>query len=994
MPTRKKLLHVRSNRPLTGDATKPQLPESSFLDYGELAINYGEGIETLSIKNSGNDIVTFSSDIYNSNTYTTKEETIENELVVATALTEHEDRLDGLDETVAGKQDALTFDSTPTASSLNPVTSGGIKEYVDNATDDALVIECSGGFMDSVSSADTLTITNGITAVDVIEAYNDGKKIIIQHTYTGENSGDVDNGSLIYTVLGSVKTQENEGIISLYGVGFNVSTPFRNIFLTDARVRYFLNVQHNETGSSSDDALRIGCVFEDHPIITNDTDHENVKLQLGVELVSGSPFEPIFRYDSSDPTTASPTVAYLSDLENKQDAPLVVNITATTNGYTSDVTFADALAAFEAHKDVYINGTFSSGNASIEYGKYKVIGKSNYNDPLDIMSETAEPMLYAIERHYETLEHVIKWTANNITLETNNLYAVEQVNGSYGGINIKNLDGASYFGINEYGKAYWSYPTKDTTDPDTLATLGDITSQLTSIFTYKGTIGTNGTVSTLPANAAVGDTYQAVAGCPDVNNKAVEEGDLVVNIGTNAWTVVQNNIVVDTQLDSTSHNPVENAAITEIIRNNERVIAIALTRVNDNAGFNTDGEYDPQGTNYIADSSSLAQSADLLDAAVGSLDAAVDALAAQVSSGALWETGTGTNSLIPKNSGNTASGAKSMAIGNSTQATNSGELATGSYNSSTTANNGTETLFSVGNGTSSTRHNAFEVKGNGDIKLTLNEEDVILQEYLNDNEEVISSALNDLDTRVLANEYNITQLQTSKQNAFIAGSGLTLSGNSLYANTATATTLGVVKGGGNVTIAADGTLNTTVTVEVDDELDGTSTNPVENRVITNTIRDNETVTAAALTKIKESVGLENNGDYSPSGTNYISNASSLTEAVDILDGAIDDAISDAVDDIASTYVTQSQLEDANPIVLVDYWTTDNNAEPSDSGITDGMLWYDQYNTTLHIRQNGSWATATMNLRKLYINVTHNEIWRYNGTSLIRMTINPTSLVTT
>lgn len=815
MPTRKKLLHVRSNRPLTGDATKPQLPESSFLDYGELAINYGEGIETLSIKNSENDIVTFSSDIYNSNTYTTKEETIENELVVATALTEHEDRLDGLDETVAGKQDALTFDSTPTASSLNPVTSGGV----------------------------------------------------------------------------------------------------------------------------------------------------------------------------------------YSALEDKQDTPLVVNITATTNGYTSDVTFADALAAFEAHKDVYINGTFSSGNTSIEYGKYKVIGKSNYNSPLSIMSQTAEPMLYAIERHDGTLEHVIKWTANSITLETNDLYKSEIVSSqtsddALGGINIRNDGGVSFFGINEYGRAYWSTMGRDETNPNTLATLGDITSRLTSIFSYKGTIGTNGTVSTLPANAAVGDTYQAVAGCPDVNNKAVEEGDLVVNIGTNAWTVVQNNIVVDTQLDSTSHNPVENAAITETIRNNERVIAIALTRVNDNAGFNTDGEYDPQGTNYIADSSSLAQSADLLDAAVGSLDAAVDALAAQVSSGALWETGTGTNSLIPKNSGNTASAAKSVAIGNSTQATNSGELATGSYNSSTTANNGTETLFSVGNGTSSTRHNAFEVKGNGDIKLTLNEEDVILQEYLIDNEEVISSALNDLDTRVLANEYDITQLQTSKQNAFIAGSGLTLSGNSLYANTATATTLGVVKGGGNITIAADGTLNTTVTIEVDTSLSNTSTNPVENRVITNTIRDNETVTAAALTKIKESTGLENNGDYSPSGTNYISNASSLTEAVDILDGAIDDAISDAVDDIASTYVTQSQLEDANPIVLVDYWTTDNNAEPSDTGITDGMLWYDQYNATLHIRQNGSWATATMNLRKLYINVTHNEIWRYNGTSLIRMTINPTSLVTT
>lgn len=36
---------------------------------------------------------------------------------------------------LALKQDTLTFDSTPTASSTNPVTSGGIKTYVDNADD-------------------------------------------------------------------------------------------------------------------------------------------------------------------------------------------------------------------------------------------------------------------------------------------------------------------------------------------------------------------------------------------------------------------------------------------------------------------------------------------------------------------------------------------------------------------------------------------------------------------------------------------------------------------------------------------------------------------------------------------------------------------------------------------------------------------------------------------------------------------------------------------
>ena len=43
-----------------------------------------------------------------------------------------QDDVDALDTEVDGKQDTLTFDTTPTASSTNPVTSGGIKTYADN----------------------------------------------------------------------------------------------------------------------------------------------------------------------------------------------------------------------------------------------------------------------------------------------------------------------------------------------------------------------------------------------------------------------------------------------------------------------------------------------------------------------------------------------------------------------------------------------------------------------------------------------------------------------------------------------------------------------------------------------------------------------------------------------------------------------------------------------------------------------------------------------
>lgn len=39
-----------------------------------------------------------------------------------------------LENAIAAKQDALTFDTTPTAESTNPVTSGGVKAAIDDAT--------------------------------------------------------------------------------------------------------------------------------------------------------------------------------------------------------------------------------------------------------------------------------------------------------------------------------------------------------------------------------------------------------------------------------------------------------------------------------------------------------------------------------------------------------------------------------------------------------------------------------------------------------------------------------------------------------------------------------------------------------------------------------------------------------------------------------------------------------------------------------------------
>lgn len=78
---------------------------------------------------------------------------------------------------IAAKQDTLTFDSTPTASSTNPCTSGGIKDYVDGEV--TTLNTAISGKLDkptkltgSVASNGTVTFTNAaITGDALIEIY-------------------------------------------------------------------------------------------------------------------------------------------------------------------------------------------------------------------------------------------------------------------------------------------------------------------------------------------------------------------------------------------------------------------------------------------------------------------------------------------------------------------------------------------------------------------------------------------------------------------------------------------------------------------------------------------------------------------------------------------------------------------------------------------------------------------------------------------------------
>ena len=61
-----KIIHKHSSEL---NNNKAKLPSSGQLEYGELAVNYADGVETISMKNSKNEIVEFKSDEYYSNVF-------------------------------------------------------------------------------------------------------------------------------------------------------------------------------------------------------------------------------------------------------------------------------------------------------------------------------------------------------------------------------------------------------------------------------------------------------------------------------------------------------------------------------------------------------------------------------------------------------------------------------------------------------------------------------------------------------------------------------------------------------------------------------------------------------------------------------------------------------------------------------------------------------------------------------------------------------------
>ena len=94
-----KIINKRSSV-ITEDG-KPKLPSSDAIDYGEIAINYADGVETLSIKNSANEVVEFKSKKYYEDI----------ELVTSTALNDLNARMTDVETNKASTSDVNSADN-------------------------------------------------------------------------------------------------------------------------------------------------------------------------------------------------------------------------------------------------------------------------------------------------------------------------------------------------------------------------------------------------------------------------------------------------------------------------------------------------------------------------------------------------------------------------------------------------------------------------------------------------------------------------------------------------------------------------------------------------------------------------------------------------------------------------------------------------------------------------------------------------------------------
>ncbi len=196
------------------------------------------------------------------------------------------------------------------------------------------------------------------------------------------------------------------------------------------------------------------------------------------------------------------------------------------------------------------NATVSNGVASISVTIPAEVTESTvagwgFTKNVGTLTSESDPVFSASVAASISASDIANWnskTSNTGTVTGSSLTADKVILGN-GGTAIKN----STYGISTTAPASGS---DDTTLPTSKAVYSAITTALTSVLKYKGTIGTGGTVTSLPATHSVGDVY-VVSVSGTYAGKECEVGDYILckTAGTSVnnahWDVVNGENQVD-----------------------------------------------------------------------------------------------------------------------------------------------------------------------------------------------------------------------------------------------------------------------------------------------------------------------------------------------------------------------------------------------------------------------------------------------------------------
>ncbi len=163
-----KILNKRSNAVTNGS---PKLPTASQLDYGEIAINYAKDVETISIKNSNNEILAIQ--LRDGADALANLASHENNTTNPHNVTKAQVGLGNVDNTSDVNKPLSTAQSTAIAGKLNDAAHGGV---VNNLTtnDSTKALSAAQGIvllnkineMTSGAAADLTALENRVTSVE------------------------------------------------------------------------------------------------------------------------------------------------------------------------------------------------------------------------------------------------------------------------------------------------------------------------------------------------------------------------------------------------------------------------------------------------------------------------------------------------------------------------------------------------------------------------------------------------------------------------------------------------------------------------------------------------------------------------------------------------------------------------------------------------------------------------------------------------------------